>query len=310
MFVFGTLPAVAYIAPAGGSEHPPGGGLIEQVAVRVAVGVGVFSTASLPPAPSGWFISTTATDSTGNTSEFSPALAIDFASLASNGTLNAGGTNSSDSMTISVVGTKVRVSLNGQIRQFRQTSVRRVRAALFNGNDALTIGAGIGGIYADGGNGNDILNGSSGNDTMIGGGGTGRDTLIGNNGNDSLIGDGGVDRLLGLAGFDTLLAREVALKVLREPVFAVGGFRALFEQEARHVGRLEHPSIVPVHDLGELPDGRPFFVMKLIHGQTLAALLAAQWRQVRRHPPRLWRQVDILERLGMADHNQAERVHF
>ena len=41
-------------------------------------------------------------------------------------------------------------------------------------------------------------------------------------------------------------------------------------EEARQVGRLEHPSIVPVYDLDELPDGRPFFVMKLIHGQTLA----------------------------------------
>ena len=77
-------------------------------------------------------------------------------------------------------------------------------------------------------------------------------------------------------GFDTLLARGVALKVLREPVLADGGFRARFEEEARQVGRLEHPSIVPVHDLGELPDGRPFFVMKLIHGQTLAELLAAR----------------------------------
>jgi tRNA A-37 threonylcarbamoyl transferase component Bud32 len=77
-------------------------------------------------------------------------------------------------------------------------------------------------------------------------------------------------------GCDTVLAREVALKVLREPVFADGGARARFEEEARHVGQLEHPSIVPVHDLGELPDGRPFFVMKLIHGQTLAELLAAR----------------------------------
>jgi tRNA A-37 threonylcarbamoyl transferase component Bud32 len=77
-------------------------------------------------------------------------------------------------------------------------------------------------------------------------------------------------------GFDTLLARGVALKVLREPVLADGGFRARFEEEARHVGRLEHPSIVPVYDLGELADGRPFFVMKLIHGQTLAGLLAAR----------------------------------
>src|SRR5262249_18627515 len=68
-------------------------------------------------------------------------------------------------------------------------------------------------------------------------------------------------------GFDTLLARGVALKVLREGVFADGGLRARFAEEARHVSKLEHPSIVPVYDLGELPDGRPFFVMKLVNGQ-------------------------------------------
>src|SRR5262245_15121186 len=77
-------------------------------------------------------------------------------------------------------------------------------------------------------------------------------------------------------GCDTVLARAVALKVLREPVFADGGVRARFEEEARRVSQLGHPSIVPVYDLGELPDGRPFFVMKLVHGQTLAELLAAR----------------------------------
>jgi tRNA A-37 threonylcarbamoyl transferase component Bud32 len=77
-------------------------------------------------------------------------------------------------------------------------------------------------------------------------------------------------------GCDTMLAREVALKVLRMGVFADSGFRARFEEEARYVSQLEHPSIVPVYDLGELPDGRPFFVMRLIHGQTLAELLAAR----------------------------------
>src|SRR6516162_5185874 len=77
-------------------------------------------------------------------------------------------------------------------------------------------------------------------------------------------------------GCDTVPVREVALKVLREQVFGDGGFRARFEEEARHVSRLDHPSIVPVHDLSELPDGRPFFVMKLVNGQTLAQLLAAR----------------------------------
>jgi tRNA A-37 threonylcarbamoyl transferase component Bud32 len=77
-------------------------------------------------------------------------------------------------------------------------------------------------------------------------------------------------------GCDTVLAREVALKVVREQVFADAGARVRFEEEARLVGRLGHPSIVPVYDLGELPDGRPFFAMKLVHGQTLEELLAAR----------------------------------
>jgi eukaryotic-like serine/threonine-protein kinase len=77
-------------------------------------------------------------------------------------------------------------------------------------------------------------------------------------------------------GFDTLLAREVALKVLRGQMFKDAGARERFREEALHISRLEHPSIVPVYDLGELPGGRPFFVMKLIHGQTLAELLAAR----------------------------------
>ncbi|HEY1381031.1 MAG TPA: serine/threonine-protein kinase, partial [Gemmataceae bacterium] len=91
---------------------------------------------------------------------------------------------------------------------------------------------------------------------------------------DGFLGRGGMGEVW--RGRDTLLGREVALKVMREGALAGGGFKARFEEEARHVGRLGHPSIVPVYDLGELPDGRPFFVMKLIHGQTLAALLAAR----------------------------------
>jgi hypothetical protein len=49
-------------------------------------------------------------------------------------------------------------------------------------------------------------------------------------------------------GHDTLLARAVALKVLRERVLADGGARANFEDEARHVSGLERPSIVPVYE--------------------------------------------------------------
>jgi hypothetical protein len=91
---------------------------------------------------------------------------------------------------------------------------------------------------------------------------------------EAFLGRGGMGEVW--RGFDTLLARPVALKVLRERLFADGVSRARFEEEARYVGLLEHPSIVPVHDLGELPDGRPFFAMKLVNGPTLAELLAAR----------------------------------
>jgi serine/threonine-protein kinase len=96
-------------------------------------------------------------------------------------------------------------------------------------------------------------------------------------------------------GCDTLLARGVALKVLRERVFADARARGRFEEEARHVSQLEHPSIVPVYDLGELPDGRPFFAMKLVQGQTLAELLAA--RELAEDLPR-W--VEVFEQVCAA----------
>jgi hypothetical protein len=68
------------------------------------------------------------------------------------------------------------------------------------------------------------------------------------------------------------------------------------EEEARYVGQLQHPSIVPVYDLGELPDGRPFFVMKLIHGHTLAELLAARATPAEDLP----RWVGVFERVCQA----------
>ena len=48
---------------------------------------------------------------------------------------------------------------------------------------------------------------------------------------------------------------------------------AASSDEARITGQLQHPGIPPVHDLGTLPDGRPFLAMKLIKGRTLAELL-------------------------------------
>jgi len=67
---------------------------------------------------------------------------------------------------------------------------------------------------------------------------------------------------------DTQLQRRVALKVLRLPEVS-SDLSARMWREARVIARLEHPSIVPVHDVGELPDGRVFYVMKFVQGRRL-----------------------------------------
>jgi tetratricopeptide (TPR) repeat protein len=75
---------------------------------------------------------------------------------------------------------------------------------------------------------------------------------------------------------DTALGREVAVKVLQERFAPDSGVARRFADEARIAAQLQHPAIPPVHDLGILPDGRPFLAMKLIRGQTLEELLAAR----------------------------------
>jgi serine/threonine protein kinase len=71
---------------------------------------------------------------------------------------------------------------------------------------------------------------------------------------------------------DTALGREIALKVSRV-VDRTGELAARLRREARVVARLEHPAIVPVHDVGTLPDGRVFYAMKVVRGKPLDAWL-------------------------------------
>jgi serine/threonine-protein kinase len=86
------------------------------------------------------------------------------------------------------------------------------------------------------------------------------------------IGRGGMGVVL--RGRDRALDRELAVKVLLERFRDRPDLVRRFVEEARITGRLQHPFIVPVHELGALPDGRPYFAMKLIQGRTLADLLA------------------------------------
>lgn len=67
---------------------------------------------------------------------------------------------------------------------------------------------------------------------------------------------------------DRELDRDVALKVLSDPQPRPDEIARMMK-EARILARLEHPGIVPIHDVGTLPDGRAFYAMKLVRGRRL-----------------------------------------
>jgi serine/threonine protein kinase len=106
------------------------------------------------------------------------------------------------------------------------------------------------------------------------------------------LGRGGMGEVLAIR--DEVLRRELAMKVLRESRAAAGpGQRAprlaRFLEEAQIMAQLDHPGIVPVHELGVDEAGRPFLTMKRVRGQTLAAefarLHAHELRHVQGAPP-------------------------
>ncbi len=91
------------------------------------------------------------------------------------------------------------------------------------------------------------------------------------------LGRGGMGRIH--PATDRNLLRHVAMKRLdkelaREP-FYTGGFIG----EAQITGQLEHPNIVPVHELAISPDGVPYFTMKLIRGTDLHRWLGDRSRR-------------------------------
>jgi serine/threonine-protein kinase len=75
---------------------------------------------------------------------------------------------------------------------------------------------------------------------------------------------------------DTILGREVAVKVLKQEYADDKTFRARFAAEARHAAGLHHPNIASVFDYGVLEDGdTPYLVMELVEGKPLSELLAS-----------------------------------
>ena len=68
---------------------------------------------------------------------------------------------------------------------------------------------------------------------------------------------------------DRELHRQVALKEIHPRLADQPESRARFLLEAEVTGSLEHPGVVPVYSLGQWPDGRPYYAMRLIHGDSL-----------------------------------------
>ncbi len=88
----------------------------------------------------------------------------------------------------------------------------------------------------------------------------------------AVLGRGGMGEVL--LAEDLRFGRDVAVKRMRNAPTTDAITR--FLREAKIQARLDHPAIVPVHDLGYDAEGRPYFTMKRLAGTTLAEVLAAR----------------------------------
>ena len=97
------------------------------------------------------------------------------------------------------------------------------------------------------------------------------------------LGVGGGGRVV--AAHDPEIGRTVALKSIRSGAAANPAELGRFIQEARITGQLEHPSIIPVYDLGVQANGQPYYTMRIVKRRSLREVLAESgddWPLIRR----------------------------
>jgi serine/threonine protein kinase len=85
------------------------------------------------------------------------------------------------------------------------------------------------------------------------------------------LGKGGIGEVVSVQDND--IGRPVALKRLRRDMQSPSAL-ARFVDEIRTTGGLEHPNIVPIHDVGLDEEGHYYFVMKFVGGETLESIIA------------------------------------
>lgn len=136
--------------------------------------------------------------------DFTPGqVAADFASLDEDGALVVFGTEDSDLIKLTFSDGAINASRNGVSLAFPESFITAIRVFAGGGNDYVSVGPGIRGIYVDASSGDDLLYGGDGKDSLTGGGG--KDRIYGGAGDDRLNGAGGHDRIFGDLDKDRIL---------------------------------------------------------------------------------------------------------
>ena len=86
------------------------------------------------------------------------------------------------------------------------------------------------------------------------------------------LGEGGMGRVV--EGLDRDLGRRLAIKVVRDPAQLTEARLARFVSEAQLTAQLEHPNIVPIHELGVTGGGQLYYAMKKVEGVSMAEVLS------------------------------------
>ncbi|MFO0906489.1 MAG: protein kinase [Pirellulales bacterium] len=103
--------------------------------------------------------------------------------------------------------------------------------------------------------------------------------------------EGGLGRVS--VAHDAELNRDVAFKEIKPRYAADEENRVRFVAEAEITGALEHPGIVPVYSLGQYSDGRPYYAMRFIRGDSLKTAVAALHRRDQKGWPPGERQLEL-----------------
>lgn len=104
---------------------------------------------------------------------------------------------------------------------------------------------------------------------------------------------------------DPIIGRDVAIKVVQERTLHAPALKERFYREARSAGRLSHPNITTLYDIGEDDDGSPYLVMEFLGGTDLRTLLH------RHHAFTLQEKIDIARQIceGLQYAHQNNVIH-